>query len=114
MSEEDLEEAEQLRKELQESFGGGGNGWKSMWWVLRPGITGTQKNIKEREVQRMAADNEKRRIYANEALRMMKHCKADNPYFIGKTTPVWEMAHDCAMSCIDACSTVDAVEVVRC
>ena len=58
--------------------------------------------------------NEKRLIDANEALRMIENSRTDNPYFNGKTTPVWEKAHDCAISCVMACSTVDAVEVVRC
>ena len=57
--------------------------------------------------------NEKRLIYANEALRMIKNSRADNPYFNGKTTPIWEKAHDCAISCVIGCPTVDAVEVVH-
>ena len=56
-------------------------------------------------------DGTKRLIDANEALRMLKNCRSDNPYFNGKTTPIWETALDCAISCVDACSTVDAVEV---
>ena len=58
--------------------------------------------------------NEKRLIYADEALRMLKDSKQDNPFFNGKTAPIWEMAHDCARSCVEACRTVDAVEVVHC
>ena len=54
---------------------------------------------------------EKRLFYADEALRMLKNCRSDNPYFNGKTAPIWETALDCAISCVEACSTVDAVEV---
>ena len=57
--------------------------------------------------------NENRLIYANKALRMIENSRNDNPFFNGKTTPVWEKAHDCALSCVIACPTVDAVEVVH-
>ena len=50
----------------------------------------------------------------DEALRMIKDSKSDNPFFDGKTSPVWECAHDCAISCVAACPTIDAVPVVRC
>ena len=56
-----------------------------------------------------ARANEKRLIDANEALRMIENSRTDNPYFNGKTTPIWEKAHDCALSCVIACPTVDAV-----
>jgi hypothetical protein len=58
---------------------------------------------------------EKRLIDANEALRMMRNSKQDNPYSATLCGVAWEMAHDCAISCVeaDACK-VDAVEVVRC
>lgn len=48
-----------------------------------------------------------RLIDADEAMRMMKNCKADNPYFNGKTTPIWETALDCAVSCVEASPTID-------
>ena len=50
----------------------------------------------------------------DEALRMIKDSKSDNPFFNGKTSPVWECANDCAISCVAACPTIDAVPVVRC
>lgn len=58
--------------------------------------------------------NEKRLIYASEALRMIENSRTDNPYFNGKTTTIWEKAHDCALSCVVACQTIEATEVVRC
>ena len=54
-----------------------------------------------------------RLIDANEALRMMRNSKADNPCTDTIRNGVWNIAHDCAISCVDACPTVDAVEVVH-
>lgn len=56
--------------------------------------------------------NEKRLIDANEALRMMGDSKTDNPYLHTMGEAVWNVAHDCAKSCVDACPTVNAVEAV--
>ena len=56
---------------------------------------------------------EKRLIDANEALRMMRNSKSDNPCINPTRKGVWNVAHDCAISCVDACPTVDAVEVVH-
>ncbi len=58
--------------------------------------------------------NEKRLIDADEALRMMRNSKQDNPYTDRKLGGIWDIAHDCAISCVEAEScTVDAVEVVH-
>ena len=57
--------------------------------------------------------NEGRLIDANEALRMMRNCKQDTPCTDTTCRGVWEVAHNCAMSCVDACPTVDAVPVVH-
>ena len=55
-----------------------------------------------------------RLIDADEAVRMMKNSRTDNPCsHNNKTAPIWEIAHDCAISCVDACETVDAVPVVH-
>ncbi len=55
-----------------------------------------------------------RLIDANEALRMMKDSKADDPFCDSKAMKfAWELAHDCAKSCVDACPTVEAVPVVH-
>ena len=59
--------------------------------------------------------NEKRLIYANEALRMIKDSREDNPFLnIRGQGEIWRGAHDNAIDCVNTCSTVDAVEVVRC
>ncbi len=50
----------------------------------------------------------------DEALRMIENSKADNPFINGKNALIWKMAHDSAISCVTACSTIDAVPVVRC
>ena len=55
-----------------------------------------------------------RLIDAGECLRMIENSREDNPFFNGKTAPIWEAAHDSAISCVAACSTIDAVPVVRC
>ena len=52
----------------------------------------------------------RRLIDANDALRMIENSRTDNPFFNGKTTHVWEKAHDCAISCVIASPTIDAVE----
>lgn len=52
-----------------------------------------------------------RLIEANEALRMMENSRHDNPFFNGKTAPVWETAHDFAISCVLACPTIDPEEL---
>ena len=52
-------------------------------------------------------------IDADEALRMMRNSKQDNPC----DTPnkgIWAIAHDCCISCVEAVHTADVVEVVRC
>ena len=54
---------------------------------------------------------EDRLISANEALRMIRNSKADSPCTDTIRNGVWDIAHDCAISCIDACPTVAAVEV---
>jgi hypothetical protein len=55
-----------------------------------------------------------RLIDANEALRMMRNSKQDNPYTGTLCGVAWELAHNCAISCVevDSCN-VDAVEVVH-
>jgi len=49
----------------------------------------------------------------DEALRMIENSRSDNPFFNGKTSPVWEAAHDCAITCVTACPTIDAVPVAQ-
>ena len=56
---------------------------------------------------------EDRLISANEALRMILNSKTDGPCLDTIRKGVWDIAHDCAISCVDACPTVDAVEVVH-
>lgn len=56
---------------------------------------------------------EDRLISANEALRMIRNSKADSPCTDTIRNGVWDIAHDCAISCIDACPTVAAAEVVH-
>lgn len=50
----------------------------------------------------------------DEALRMIKDSRKDNPYVGNVTATAWRMAHDSAISCVEACNTIDAVPVVRC
>ena len=57
--------------------------------------------------------NEDRLISANEALRMSRNSKTDGPCSDTIRKGVWDIAHDCAISCVDACPTVDAVPVVH-
>ena len=51
-----------------------------------------------------------RYIDADEALRMMRNSKQDCPFVDGKKS-VWDVAHDCAISCVDAAPTADVAEV---
>lgn len=50
----------------------------------------------------------------DEALRMIKDSRKDNPYVSNVTAGTWRLAHDCAVSCVEAVPTIDAVPVVRC
>ena len=54
-----------------------------------------------------------RYIDADNALRMMRNSKQDNPCDT-QNKGVWKIAHDCCISCLDAAPTADVVEVVRC
>lgn len=54
-----------------------------------------------------------RYIDADEALRMMRNSKQDCPFVDGKKA-VWDVAHNCAISCVDAVPTADVEKVVRC
>ena len=54
-----------------------------------------------------------RHIDADNALRMMRNSKKDCPLKDDKKG-IWDVAHDCAISCVEAVPTADAVEVVRC
>ena len=54
-----------------------------------------------------------RYIDADEALRMMRNSKQDNPCDV-PSKGIWNIAHDCCISCLDAVPTADVVEVVRC
>lgn len=59
---------------------------------------------------------EERLIYANEALwrlRMLKESKIDDPFFGGKRNTIWDLALNSAISRVEDCPTVDAVEVVH-
>ena len=49
----------------------------------------------------------------DEALRMIVDSREDNPY-TGDEAVAWRVAHDCAITCVTACPTIDAVPVVRC
>lgn len=51
-----------------------------------------------------------RYIDADEALRVMRNRKQDCPY-VYYEKKVWDVAHDCAISCVDAAPTADVVEV---
>lgn len=54
-----------------------------------------------------------RYIDADEALRMMRNSKQDCPLTDDKRG-IWDVAHDCTISCVEAAPTADVVEVVRC
>ena len=54
-----------------------------------------------------------RYIDADEALRMIRNSKQDNPCE-SSLKGIWNTAHECCISCVDAVSTADVVEVVRC
>ena len=59
---------------------------------------------------------EERLIYASEVLwrlRMLKEGKIDDPFFGGKRNTIWELALNSAISRVEDCPTVDAVEVVH-
>ena len=49
----------------------------------------------------------------DEALRMIKDSRKDNPYVGNVTATAWRMAHDSAISCVEATPTIDAVPVKR-
>lgn len=54
-----------------------------------------------------------RLIDLGEALRMVQNSKDDCPETSIKGRAIWETAHNCAISCLTNCDTVDAVEVVH-
>ena len=51
-----------------------------------------------------------RYIDADEALRMMRNSKQDCPLKDDKRG-IWNVAHDCTISCVEAVPTADVVEV---
>ena len=51
-----------------------------------------------------------RYIDADEALRMMRNSKQDCPLKDDKKD-IWYVAHDCAISCVEAVPTAEVVEV---
>ena len=51
-----------------------------------------------------------RYIDADNALRMMQNSKQDCPLKDDKKN-IWDVAHDCAISCVEAVHTADVVEV---
>lgn len=58
-------------------------------------------------------DNENRLIYSKEALRMIENSQADNPWLWTGLAYIWNAAHESAISCVNACNTVEAAEVVH-
>lgn len=54
-----------------------------------------------------------RYIDADEALRMIRNSKQDCP-LVDDKKGIWDVAHNCAISCVEAIPTADVVEVVRC
>lgn len=50
-------------------------------------------------------------IDADEALRMIRNSKADNPFRDGNESFIWRTAHDCAISCVEDTPTIDAEPV---
>lgn len=54
-----------------------------------------------------------RLIDADEALRMIRNSKADNPCRSGCESFIWRTAHDCAISCVEAAPTIEAKSVVH-
>lgn len=54
-----------------------------------------------------------RLIDLGEALRMVQNSKDDCPETSIKGRAIWETAHNCAISCLTNCDTVDAVPVVH-
>jgi hypothetical protein len=71
-------------------------------------------NIADIAVQGLAANRRKmvndmpRYIDADEALRMMKNSKQDNPCQ-SEHKGIWNTAHECCMSCVYAAPTADVV-----
>ena len=59
-------------------------------------------------------EGQKRLIELGEALRMVQNSRSDCPETSIKGRAIWETAHNCALSCLTNCPTVDAAEVVRC
>lgn len=57
--------------------------------------------------------SENKLIYSGEACRMIRNSKEDNPYAGTMAEAVWKLAHDSCLSCVEACTAVDAVEVVH-
>lgn len=55
--------------------------------------------------------DEKRLIELGNALRMIQNSKCDCPEMSIKGRAIWGTAHNCALSCLTNCPTVDAVEV---
>ena len=54
-----------------------------------------------------------RLIELGNALRMIQNSKDDCPETSIKGRAIWVTAHNCALSCLTNCPTVDAVEVVH-
>ena len=52
----------------------------------------------------------RRYIDADEALRMIQNSKQDNPCE-SSYKGIWNTAHECCISCVDAVPTADVVEV---
>lgn len=50
-------------------------------------------------------------INADEALRMIKNSKQDNPLSEGMKG-IWETAHDCCLSCVEAVPETQVVEQI--
>ena len=54
-----------------------------------------------------------RLIELGEAVRMVKNSREDCPETSIKGRAIWETAHNCALSCLTNCPTVDAVEAKK-
>lgn len=58
--------------------------------------------------------NERKLIYADEALRMIANSKEDSPFEnVRGQGAIWRTAHNSAADCVNACAAVDAVPVVH-
>lgn len=57
--------------------------------------------------------SENKLVYSSEACRMISNSKEDNPYAGTLAEAAWKLAHDSCLSCVEACNTADAVEVVH-